>query len=274
MYQEQPILRNLGRLSLILPLLLVAPIAGAQSINPSLDDVFQVRLGPFFANFDTKVSVAGADFDQDAGLGDSETTVAAFARWRITPKLHLNFGYSQISRDETTTFTTASNVGGLSFPAGSTLSQEYETSSLPITLSYAVVKNPRTEFGIGAGVAITTIKNRISVTVPGAPTVTPINDDVTEPLPSIGLFWNQAFSPQWMFTASLGYVPLEVGDLDANFYDAFAAIEWRPWKNVGFGGAYLYNRADGQITSSGVTHNFEYQYDGPFAYLLIGGGTR
>lgn len=246
----------------------------AQSTNPGLDDVFQLRLGPFFANFDTKVTVQGTDFDQGAQLGDNETTFAAFARWRITPKFHLNFGYSQISRDDTTTLSTGTAVGGIMVPAGTALAQDYETSSLPISLAWAFVKNPKTEFGVEAGVNVTTIKNRISITVPGAPTVTPVNDDTTEPLPSIGLFWNQAFSEQWMFTGSFRYLGLEIGDINADFYDAFAAIEWRPWKNVGLGAAYLYNKADGKITSAGTTHNFEYQYDGPFAYLMIGGGTR
>jgi hypothetical protein len=251
-------------------------VSNAQSINPSLDDIFQLRLGPFFAHFDTKVNVQGTDFDQDEQLGDNETTFAGFARWRITPKFHLNFGYSQISRDNTATLSAGLPVGGITVPAGTTLSQDYETSSLPVSLSWAFVKNPKTEFGVDAGVNFTKIKNRISVAVPGAPTVTPINDDVSEPLPSIGLFWNQALSEQWMFAGSFRYLglSLEIGDIDAEFYDAFVGIEWRPWKNVGLGGAYLYSEADGTITSAGTTHGFEYQYDGPFAYIMIGGGVR
>lgn len=247
--------------------------ANAQSINPTLDDIFQARLGPFFSNFETTVDVQGSPFDQGQ-LGDSETTFAGYARWRITPKLHLNFGYSQLSRDDTTTLNASTSVGGINVPGGTSLSQDYETSSLPIALAYAFVKNVKTEFGAYAGVNITTIKNNISISVPGTPTITPIDQDVTEPLPTIGLFWNQAFSPQWMLTVSAGYMGLEVGGLDGNFYDALLGIEWRPWKNVGIGGAYLYTSADGTITSGGTTSTFDYQYDGPFAYLMIGGGVR
>jgi hypothetical protein len=128
-----------------------ASVSNAQSINPSLDDIFQLRLGPFFAHFDTKVNVQGTDFDQDERLGDNETTFAGFARWRITPKFHLNFGYSQISRDNTATLSADLPVGGITVPAGTTLSQDYETSSLPVSLSWAFVKNPKTEFGVDAG---------------------------------------------------------------------------------------------------------------------------
>ena len=248
-------------------------LANAQSINPGLDDIIQVRLGPLFADFETTVTIQGSTFDQEQ-LSDRETTVAGFAKWRITPKFHFNIGYSKIDRDDETTLNTAMAIGGLTVPAGTSLSQAYETSSLPITLAYAFVKNPKTEFGVDAGVNVTTIKNRISISVPGTPTLTPINQDVTEPLPTIGLFWNQAFSPQWMFTARLGYMGLEIGGLDGDFYNANAAIEWRPWKNVGFGASYLFNSADGNITSGGTTTTFDYEYHGPFMYLVFGGGTR
>ena len=245
----------------------------AQSINPGLDDIYQLRLGPFFANFETTVDIQGSAFDQEQ-LGDNKTTFAGYAKWRITPKFHLNLGYSQISNDDTTTLNANTPIGGISVPAGTILSQDYETSNLPISLAYAFVKNPNTEFGISAGVNVTSIKNTISISVPGAPTITPINQDITEPMPTIGLFWHQAFSPQWMFAANLAYMGLEVGGLDGNFYNALLSLEWRPWKNFGIGASYLYNKADGTITSGGTTSAFDYQYDGPFAYLMIGGGVR
>lgn len=247
--------------------------AHAQSINPTLDDVFQLRVGPFFANFDTEVDIQGSPFDQEQ-LDDNKTTAAGFVRWRITPKFHLSLGYSQISSDDTTTLSADTPIGGINVPAGTVLSQDYETSNIPISLAYAFVKNQKTEFGVAAGVNVTTIKNRVSIGVPGAPTLTPIDQDITEPLPTIGLFWHQALSPQWILNAELGYMGLEVGGLDGNFYNSLLAIEWRPLKNVGFGASYLYNKADGTITSNGITTTFDYQYDGPFAYLMFGGGTR
>ena len=66
----------------------------------------------------------------------------------------------------------------------------------------------------------------------------------------------------------------EIGGLDGDFYNAFAAIEWRPWKNVGLGASHLYNKADGNITSGGTTTAFDYQYDGPFAYVVFGSATN
>lgn len=246
----------------------------AQSINPTLDDVFSVRLGPFFTNFNTKVSVGGTDFDQERFLDDNTTTVAAYATWRITPKFRLNLGYSDISRDDSRTLSSGLPIGGITVPAGTVVATNYGTKQLPIALGYAFVKTDRTEFGVQAGVSITTIENSISISVPGVPAITPVNQDVTEPLPTIGLFWNQALSPQWAISARLGYLGLKIGDIDADFWDGLAAIEWRPAKNFGLGAAYLYTSADGTINSNSVAQDFDYEYSGPFVYLTIGGGGR
>lgn len=65
-------------------------------------------------------------------MGADETAFALFAKWNITQKLHLNLGYSQISHDDTTTFSAGTPIGGITVPMGTTLTLDHETSSLPI----------------------------------------------------------------------------------------------------------------------------------------------
>jgi hypothetical protein len=269
-----PVAARVSMASLLFAASMFSSSLYAQSINPTLDDVFQLRVGPFFANFDTTVTVSGTDFDEDSLLGDSQTTVAGYATWRITPRLMLRVGYSNISRDDSETLGSALPIGGIVAPAGSKVSLNYETSQIPINLGWAFVKNDMTQFGIQAGVSITTIKNSINIASPGGVTLTPVDNDVTEPLPTVGLFWSQALSSQWLFNSGLGYMGLKIGDLDAEIWSGMAALEWRPFKNVGFGGAYMYNSANGTITAGANLQNFDYQYSGPFAYLMFGGGSR
>ncbi len=247
--------------------------ANAQSINPSLDDKFQLRLGPFLADFETNIDILDSPFARKQ-FGGQETTVAAFSKWRITPKFHFNLGYSGISREGSNTLDSDLTIGSLTVPAGTGFFQSSETSSLPITLAYAFVKNPKTEFGADVGISVTSIKNRIDFTVPDVSTITLIDQSITEPLPTIGLFWNQAFSSKWMLAARFGYTGIEIGGLDGNFYGAHVNIEFRPWSHVGIGASYLYNSADGVISSDGVVTEFDYQYSGPFMYLQFGWGAQ
>lgn len=244
--------------------------AQAASINPSLDDTLQLRFGPFFADIDSSVRIAGNDFDLEDRLDDNKTTFAVFGRWRLTPRFHINFGYSAVDRDETTTLAAGVPVGGINVPAGTTIQSKFETSTISAGIAYAFVKNATTEFGVDAGVAFTTVKDSVRTTVPGAPTTILLEQDTSEPLPSIGVFVNHAFSEQWMLTGSFRWLGLEVGDLDADIYDAFAGIEFRPWKNIGLGAAYLYQDFDGKVTGGGTTVDINWTYKGPFGYVLIG----
>jgi len=77
-----------------------------------------------------------------------------------------------------------------------------------------------------------------------------------------------------MLAARFGYTGIEIVGLDGNFYGAHVNIEFRPWRHVGIGASYLYNSADGVITSDGVITEFDYQYDGPFMYLQFGWGAQ
>jgi hypothetical protein len=50
-------------------------------------------------------------------------------------------------------------------------------------------------------------------------------------------------------------------------------VEWRPWKNVGFGLAYTYNDADITVKADTGDTDVNWTYQGPFAYLTLGFGT-
>jgi len=239
----------------------------AQSINPSLDDTLQVRAGPFFSSINSSISVAGNDFDLEDRLDDNKTTFAIFGKWRLTPRLHINFGYSAINREESAALPMGVPGGGINIPAGTSLATKLETSNLSVGVSYAFVKNATTEFGADAGVAFTSIKESVLTTVPGLPTVVVDEEDVSEPLPSLGLFVNHAFSNQWMLTGSVRWLGVKIGDLDATIWDAFGGIEFRPWKNLGLGAAYLYQDFDGTVVDTSI----KWRYKGPFAYVLVGG---
>ena len=56
-------------------------------------------------------------------------------------------------------------------------------------------------------------------------------------------------------------------------WDAKGAVEFRPWKNVGFGLAYTYNDADITVEKDSGDTDVKWTYQGPFAYLTLGFGT-
>ncbi|MDX2479085.1 MAG: hypothetical protein QNK24_01965 [Desulfuromusa sp.] len=85
--------------------------------------------------------------------------------------------------------------------------------------------------------------------------------DETYLLPTIGLYINQALSPKWSITGRLGGIGLDLGDdFKGTVIEANAAVEFRPWQNVGLGLAYMYNHADATLKNVGVGDGLEVDF--------------
>ena len=252
----------------------IAAPAWSASLNPTLDDRVSIRVGPFFANVDSSLVLRGQEFTLEDRLEDSKTTAAIALDWRITSRLILFGGYTQVSRGETFTASAPIPVGGFNIPAGSTADLEFKTQNFKANLGYSFVRNHTTEFGASIGLNVLSVQDSLSFTPAGGPTVNLVDDETTQPMPVFGLYLNHAFSPTWMIGVRASYLDFDVGDIDGKVTDFFGAVEWRPWKNVGLGVSYVYTDADLTITDESVNAaDVAYQYDGPFAYLVLGFGT-
>jgi len=99
--------------------------------------------------------------------------------------------------------------------------------------------------------------------------------DETYPLPVLGLYVDHALSPMWSISGRVSGVGLTIGDdFDGNLINASGGVEVRPWKNVGFGLAYLYSSADAKLNNviDDKAVNVDWTYQGPFAFVTLGFG--
>ncbi|MCK5516848.1 MAG: hypothetical protein KAI39_08240, partial [Desulfobulbaceae bacterium] len=239
-------------------------------LNPTLDETVTLRMGAFWANFDATVKAYGQDFNQDESIDAGDVDFSISGLWRITPRLRLEAGYTGISKESTESLDAATNVGSLTIPAGLSLNSKFETEVLRLSLGYAFMRSDSSEFGVDLGVNVTSIKESFRANIPGHSGINITTFDVSEPLPTIGLFFNYAFSSEWYFTSRFGAFAFDIGDIDGTIFDAFGGVEYRPWQNVGFGLAYMYNSADLTITDGGIKTDIEYDYNGPLLYLTVG----
>lgn len=248
----------------------------AASTNKTMDDRFSLRFGPFFPSIDTKVKIGGTDYDFEGQLDDSTTTGAIRGVWRVTRKFQFKFGYWAVNRDGSESLSQSESIGGITIPAGSSISATFDTSYLYGALGYSFVRTDTTEFGADLGLAALGLKSELGASIPGLGSTSFTAFDETYPLPSIGLYVNHAFSPKWSISGRVGGVGLDLGDdFKGSVVDAFGAVEFRPWSNVGLGAAYVYNSADAELKNlnGNVSQDVEWEYQGPFAYLTLGFGS-
>lgn len=244
--------------------------ATAQNRNPALDESLTLRFGPFLANFDATVKAFGQDLKVDYPISTDDIDFAMYGLWRITPRLRLEVGYSGINKTTSDGLDETINVGSLTIPAGLSLDNEFETQVLRMAVGYAFMRGDSSEFGVDLGINYTTVKESFQVNLPGTPGATINSLDVSEPLPTIGLFFNYAFTPELYLTTRFGAFSLDIGDIDGTIFDLFGGLEYRPWQHLGFGLAYIYNSADLTITDGGTKTDIEYDYNGPLFYLTVG----
>ena len=246
-------------------LVLLSASAQAASTNPTLHDQFSIRAGGFNANIDTSVTIDGEKFNFEDVLDDNVTTGSITALWRISNKLRINFGYWAVTRDE-------SDVLGSS---GVTVGASFDTSYLYTAIGYSFIRSDTTEFGVDLGLAALGLESKLGASVPGVGNISFTAFDNTYPLPTIGLYVNQALSPKWSIAGRLGGIGLDIGDdFKGTVIEANASVEFRPWENFGLGLAYLYNSADATLNDVGRGDGLdvEWEFQGPVAYLTLGFG--
>ena len=266
-------MKKLTAFALAASMVFCAASVQAAEINRSLDDRVQVRIGPFFANVDSKIKLStGEEADLEAALDDRDTTGAFYLGWRVTKRIRLDVGYSRVTRSESKTLDQDIPLGNIAtIPAGSALEGEFNTSLLRFTAGYALLRNEKSELGLSLGVAAIGLEDSISFTPAGGSSITLVDGDSTEPLGTIGIYGTYGFAPNWAVLGKVGYLGFDFGDIEGQIWDVYGAVEYRPWKNFGFGAAYVYTNAD--ITQTEKNIDVDFEYSGPIAYLTFGFGS-
>jgi hypothetical protein len=253
---------------------IVSTALQAAPINPSINDRFALRAGPFFASMDTNLKVGNEQQTFEDYLDDSKTTAAIQGVWRISNNFRLNFGYWAVNRDETESSDQNYTIGGITIPVGSAVGASFDSSLATASFGWSFVANDSTEFGVDLGLAALSLKSELGASVPGVGEASFTAFDETYPLPTLGVYVDHALSPMWSISGRFSGIGLKIGDdFDGNLINASGAVEVRPWKNLGFGLAYLYSSADATLNNVGSESiNVDWTYKGPFAFITLGFG--
>ena len=247
-----------------------ACVAGAQSVNRALDEDVTLRIGPLWADADATIKTPGEDSNLTEKLSADEVDFSFFALWRINPKWRVEASYSGIESTGSDTLDTDVDTGIGTIPAGLKLNGSFETELVRVAVGYVFSRTESYEAGVDFGINYTTVKTSLGATVPGLPTVDLASFDISEPLPTIGLFFNYGFTPKWYLNSRAGVFAFDIGDIDGTIFEFGGGIEYRPWEPAGLGLGYFFNSADVTLSGSGQKTDVEWEYHGPLLYVVFG----
>lgn len=276
----------------LLVLLLVGPAGAAlpdQGEFKPLNHRFQVYLGGFFPELETKISINGTvlpdnpeiDFENVFGLEDSKSVLWGGARWRISRRNHLEFEFVNLNRSGSTTLVTDQvEIEDLIIQAGARVDTTFDTTLGRLTYGFSFVRNERMDIQLKAGLHIADLATSVAATgavcvapqvPPNCPSVsTPeaVAEDVTAPLPHFGGSFVYGITPSVAARLQIIGFALELDDIEGSIVELDADFVWMPWDNVGFGAGLRYFSTEVESTGSDLNGKFEFEYFGPTLYVL------
>jgi len=216
--------------------------------NPASQDTpwekFSLDLGYFIANTDTSIRLGsglGVSVDVEDLLG-LDTTNSAFrvdASWRFTDnrRHRLDFQWFSFRRDGSRTIGEDihyKDKDGIeqTIKSGTHVESFFDFDIYEVAYSYSFFQDDRIDLAGSLGLYVMPIEFGLTATgllnVGGS-------ESFTAPLPTLGVRADFAITPKWFFRSGIKVFYLEIGEFSGSILEANAAIEYLPWKHLGFG---------------------------------------
>lgn len=258
----------------LLPILLALgstpnPAAAQQ---PWSGETLTLRAGAVIMDVDSSFRVdsrslgkgTNVDAEDDLGLDDSDDVFRAELLWRIAPRHQLSLGYYDLSRDATERTDEAYRIGNVIFPAGISVSTEFDLKLADLSYAYSLVQNDRFEFAPLIGV----YGMDFDVRVENDPLGLSEGEAEKFPLPTIGARFNYRLTPSWWIRAKGQYFYIEYDQYEGQMLELGAGLEWNVWRKLSLGAGYSHIDMDIENTNANGGKG-EYKYDGLWAYLAL-----
>lgn len=204
------------------------------------------KFGGFVAAFNSDIgfgvnNAAGVTFDAEElfGLDTSLTVFRVEAMYRPGESLRhqLDFTYASYHRDGRATLSEEIDINGMTYPVGARVKSLFNFDIIRGDYTYAILQDERMRIAVGLGIYAVPIEYRLSIET-GSGTSRVEGADTTLPLPALALRGEFQLIPKLFLNAGIDAMYLEISDFKGSLLDVNLALEYRPWKHVGFGLGY------------------------------------
>ena len=251
--------------------------------GPVLDDKYFLVVGGFFAAVDSSVRVdstsgglgTGLDLEDDLGLDSTSVSPYLYFRWRYHPVHRIEFEYYQLLRDGVSIMQRDFRVGNISGGAGVAVRSKFDVRIGRITYGYDIFKDRKKEFGILAGMHLTSAKVQSqfggNLTIDGIGSISGAvateEAGITFPLPHVGVFFAYSFTPALSTQLDLLLFKIEVAGIKGSLVESNATLHYQFESNFGVGAGLKFYRFRLEDTGfSDKDSRFDYDFFGPVLY--------
>ncbi|QYK03308.1 DUF481 domain-containing protein [Shewanella psychrotolerans] len=254
-----------------------------------------IRVGGFYSNSNSSMDVTDPlrgdnfklDFEEDLNLEESQFLPFFEAQYQFNSKHGIYFEWKQLHRNaEVKTLTVPFQVTLddqiYDVQAGGELETTLNIDIARLGYKYNFYQGNNSNLGVSLGLHTMFIKTAfdgdIGICVEGesiqqcANAASPklVNEEVTAPLPDIGLYGDYEFSPGFTFNAHVQYFYIKLDDVEGSLIDVRAGVEAAITENWHMAAAFNYYKVDvnfkhniNQVDSNVADYNLYYSFIGP-----------
>jgi len=205
-----------------------------------------LKLGGFVSTFNSELTFgrsggSSATFNAEdrLGLDSSLTVIRVEALYRPGSSLRhqIDFTYGGFHRNGHASISEEFTIDDTTYPVGAEINSLFNFDVIRATYSYALVQNERLRLALGLGAYLLPVEYALEIQTAGNRAVAE-GADITLPLPSLGFRAEFQLISKLFLNLSVDGMYLEINEFTGGLLDGTLALEYRPWKHVGFGLGY------------------------------------
>jgi hypothetical protein len=210
---------------------------------------------------------ASVDFTQTLGGDTSTDAFRIDTLYRFNERHALGFSWYRVGLSGDKLLTQSIQIKDQIVSAGAATQTSLSFNTYRLIYNYSFYRNDKVELAVSPGLYMMktnfNFAGQGTVTLPGgSPTpgsVILVNEQLTLPLPSIGLVANYNITPKLQFQSRYDVFYLSIGDYAGSMFEFYAGLEYRIVNHFAMGAAFDRLQADLRGNGhNGFSANFSY----------------
>ena len=202
------------------------------------------------------------DFTQTLGGRTSTDALRIDSLYRFNERHAIGFSWYRVGLSGNKALTQTIDVADNTIAANATTQTSLSFNTYRLIYDYSFYRSDKAELGVSPGLYMmkTTFNLAAQGTINGiAGDTKVIRENLTVPLPSIGLIANYNITPKFKFESRYDFFYLSMGSYSGSMFELYTGLEYRLIQHFALGAAYdrlqAGLRGDGH---NGFTANFSY----------------
>jgi hypothetical protein len=245
------------------------PAAHAQ--GPSNRERASIVLGLFVtepeitARVDSSINNAGTELNlgDDLGLETSATVARLGGYYWFSRRHRLDTSWFSLSLDGGRTIDETIEFGDETFEIDTLVETRADLNIVQASYTFAALIRERSFLGISGGLHT----SKTGITLDAPVTASSESEDVTAPLPVIGVRGDWQFAEQWTLRAAWQWFGLEVDDVDGHLTDTYVAVDYGFGDRFAVGLAFNDTGLDVEQERRVSSSSLNWGYDGWMLYF-------